>query len=371
MPININGGSRSNGGWWTGHLQNAEKNERVEIIAFVGLSADNILDAFREMRDLSLGTNCSNYFYQANINPREDEHLTPAQRREAVATLGKNLGLANQPHFIVEHEKKGRTHTHVVWSRIDTGRGVAISDSLTAPIHERTSRELEIKFDLERGRSILVPDRDFPRPARRPKKAEMFRGEQTGIDPRQLGDEVKALRARSDTGQSFRAAMLASGYIIARGDRRDFVIIDRAGDDHSLPRSLGVKVAAVREFMKDVDPASLPSVDQAKERQALQRAARETPREAAETHEAWGAASGAGQPERPISEAGRPAEAGYERAAEPERENTDARQLESNIAANLEVTDAKAAKKAAITQARGEIEASIEQGQDRGYGHSR
>ena len=84
---------------------------------------------------------------------------------------------------------------------------------------------------------------------------------------------------------------------------------------------------------------------------------------------ARGAASADGQAERP--EAERPAEAGYGRAAEPERENTDARQLESNIAANLEVTDAKAAKKAAITQARGEIEASIAEGQDRGGGHSR
>ena len=275
MPININGGSRSAGGWWSAHLQNGEKNERVEVIEFVGLSANNIPDAFREMKALSLATRCTNYFYQANINPREDEHLTPAQRLEAVNALEKNLGLTGQPRFVVEHEKKGRIHTHIVWSRIDTGRGVAISDSLTAQIHERTSRELEITFGLERGRSILVPDREFERPARRPKKAEMFRGEQTGIDPVRLANEVKALRERSDNGQSFRAAMLASGYIIARGDRRDFVIIDQAGDDHSLARRLGVKVAAVREFMKDVDPATLPSVEEAKEQQARHRAARE------------------------------------------------------------------------------------------------
>src|SRR5271163_1030795 len=106
MPITINGGSRSNGGWWSNHLQNGDKNERVEIVGFFGLSADNIPDAFREMKDLALGTKCSNYFYVADINPRDDEQLTPAQRLEAVATLGKNLGLANQPHFIIEHEKK-------------------------------------------------------------------------------------------------------------------------------------------------------------------------------------------------------------------------------------------------------------------------
>ena len=66
-----------------------------------------------------LGTKCTNYFYQANINPREDEHLTPAQWREAVDTLEKNLGLTGQPRFVVEHEKEGRTHRHIVWSRID------------------------------------------------------------------------------------------------------------------------------------------------------------------------------------------------------------------------------------------------------------
>ena len=98
---------------------------------------------------LAQGTKCQNYFYQANINPRADEHLTPAQWREAVETLGRNLGLEGQPYFVIEHEKEGRTHRHVVWSRIDQEKQVAISDSLTARIHEQTSRQLEVKFDLE------------------------------------------------------------------------------------------------------------------------------------------------------------------------------------------------------------------------------
>jgi DNA-binding transcriptional MerR regulator len=55
---------------------------------------------------------------------------------------------------------------------------------------------------------------------------------------------------------------------VARGDRRDFVIIDRAGDDHSLARRLGIKAAEVRSYMADLDPASLPSVEQAKQLQA-------------------------------------------------------------------------------------------------------
>ena len=276
MPIIIEGGSRSAGWWWARHLQNTEANERAELVAVEGLSAETLPEMFREMHALAQGTKCQNYFYQANINPRADEHLTPAQWREAVETLGRNLGLEGQPYFVIEHEKEGRTHRHVVWSRIDQEKQVAISDSLTARIHEQTSRQLEAKFDLEAGKSILVPNREFERPERRAKKQERFRGAQNGIDPHAVADELKALRERSDSGQSFRTAMEAAGYLLARGDRRDFVVIDRAGGDHSLSRGLGMKAAELRSFMKDIDTASLPSVAEAKAQQESRQAARET-----------------------------------------------------------------------------------------------
>ena len=109
MPIIIEGGSRSAGWWWARHLQNTEANERAELVAVEGLSAETMPDMFREMHALAQGTKCQNYFYQANINPRADEHLTPAQWREAVETLGRNLGLEGQPYFVIEHEE-GRPH---------------------------------------------------------------------------------------------------------------------------------------------------------------------------------------------------------------------------------------------------------------------
>ena len=88
MPIIINGGSRSGGAWWSKHLGNEETNEQVQVIEYRGLSASTMRAAFREMEALAAGTKCENYFYQANINPRADEVLTPAQWREAVDTLG-------------------------------------------------------------------------------------------------------------------------------------------------------------------------------------------------------------------------------------------------------------------------------------------
>jgi hypothetical protein len=298
VPIIINGGSRSAGSWWAKHLGNTETNDRVEMMEMIGLTAQSMLEAFQEMRAVSRGTKCTNYFYQANINPREDETLTPVQWREAVDTLERNLGLTGQPRFVVEHEKNGRTHQHIVWSRIDPERMVAISDSLTAIIHEQTSRELEIKFDLQRGKSVLVPGREGARPERRPKKHESFRSMESGIDAATVKDDARRHWESADNAQSFKVALELSGdYVLARGDRRDFVIIDRAGDDHSLGRRLGIKAAELRSRMADLDPATLPSVAEAKSLQHERQVERQKQQEinaAAERamHEARAAAKG-------------------------------------------------------------------------------
>lgn len=278
MPTIINGGSRGAGWWWSRHLQDAEKNEKVELIEIVGLTAENIPDAFREMYALAKGSKARNYFYEYDINPSADEKpWTEKQWAEAHDTTRHNLGHDGQPYFRVRHTKPdGRIHEHGISFRIDLETMKAIPDSLTARIHEQTSRELEIKFGMQQGKSILVPDRDFPRPPRLAKKSERFRGAQSGIDPHDVARDLAAIKARCDNGQSFRAALEATGnYALARGDKRDFVVIDLEGDDHSLGRRLGIKAAALRDFMKDVDPASLPSVKQAKELQDQRRRSRE------------------------------------------------------------------------------------------------
>jgi hypothetical protein len=275
MPIIIEGGSRCAGSWWSAHLQNTEKNERAQLVAVEGLSAETVPEMFREMHGMAMGSKAKNYFYQANINPRADEHLTPAQRAEAVATLGRNLGLDGQPHFVIEHEKNGRVHQHVVWLRVDMERMRAIPDSLTARVHEQTSRELETKFGLEPGKSVLVADRDFERPERLAKKHERFRGAQSGIDPHAVARELRTLREHSDGPASFRAGMEAAGYVLARGDRRDYVAVDQAGHPHVLSRGLGIKAAELRQYMQGIDPQSLPSVAEATTRQRARESARE------------------------------------------------------------------------------------------------
>jgi hypothetical protein len=103
---------------------------------------------------------------------------------------------------------------------------------------------------------VKAKDRDGPRPERRMKDWEGFRAASSGIDPEEMKAEITGLRQQCDTGKAFAIALEDAGYILARGDRRDFVIIDQAGDDHSLGKRAGLKAAELRAFMADVDRES-------------------------------------------------------------------------------------------------------------------
>lgn len=256
----IEGGSRRGAKWFATHLMRRDGGQEVRLAQSRGLAGHDIPGWFRQMEAVSFGTRCDNYFYHANINPREDESLTEAQWEEAIDRLEHNLGLDGHSRFVVEHEKDGRTHRHVFWSRIDPETMTAVSDSKTYRVHERTADELEKLFGHEptpRGRG---PE------GRNPDNWEVFRGKRSSIDPYDVGEELTTLWQRSDTGQAFATALAEHGYILAKGDRRDFVVVDAAGDDHSLARRIaGAKAKDVRARMKDVDRDALPTVEEARE----------------------------------------------------------------------------------------------------------
>jgi hypothetical protein len=261
----IKGSSRRGAAFWAAHLLRTDTNESVELVELRGLVSQNVRDAFFEMEAIASGTLCQNYFYIASINTREEERLTPEQWALSVDTLEHQLGLDDQPRFVVQHFKEGRVHQHVVWSRIDADSMTTISDSLTYQKHECAARALEKMFGHEEVRSVLVKDRESLRPERRPKDYEGFRAADSKIDPKDVTRDVTALWRTADSGSAFVAALQEHGYILARGDRRDFCIIDPHGDDHSLARRVsGAKATEIRERLAEVDRDALPSVADAR-----------------------------------------------------------------------------------------------------------
>ncbi len=269
----IRGNPAGNVGFWSSHLLRDDTNSRAEVKEISGLLAEDLPTALREMQAIAAQSRShGNFMYQANINPQCDEQLTPEQWKEAVDTLEKNLGLEGHQRIVVEHEKGGRTHQHVIWNRVDLENLRVADMGGNYRIHTATQHELESRFDL-------TPTPTPPALDRKPvlELWEIRAAERSGINPATLKEQLSELWRSTDSGKAFAAALVERGYILAKGDRRDFCVIDHAGDAHSLARRLdGVKAKDVRERMTDVDRDSLPSVAEARAAQ------RETRRERAE-----------------------------------------------------------------------------------------
>lgn len=263
----IKGNSRGNPKQLAAHLLRADKNERIKILE-LNSPTDDLAATFRDWQLLTTATQGTKGLYHANISPGTDYTMTEEQWIRAADVLAEQLGLSHQPRAIYLHEKKGREHIHVVWQRTDTDSMTLVSDSWNYLAHEAASLALEKEFGHE-----LVPGKhakrdrekqpDFPRSEIN--HAEWQQAERSGIDPAERKEQITALFKQSDSGQAFTAALAEQGYILAQGDRRDFVIVDTAGEIYSLGRQIeGVKAKELRAFMADIDRETLPTAEQAK-----------------------------------------------------------------------------------------------------------
>lgn len=297
----IKGGARGGPAELANHLKRTDTNERVNVLELRGVAANTLDGALREMDALGAALKTNRTLYHASINVPAHERLTDAQREQAIDRLEKALGLTGQPRVVVEHEKQGRAgddrvHYHVVWSRTDLEHMRAIRCDHNFRTHELVARELEREFGHARVQGVHI-EREGPdgervkRPDRTPSHAEHQQAQRSGIDPRQMKAEISEIWRSTDSGKAFANALEQHGYALARGDRRDFVIIDRDGGVHSLARRIEGAVAKdVRARMRDIDRDQVPNVTQARaiqqarqlareERRAEQTQARETPRE--------------------------------------------------------------------------------------------
>jgi hypothetical protein len=291
------------------HLMRTDTNERAEVREVRGVAAEDLRGALLEIEAVAAGTRTSKPFYHGSINTRADERLTDEQRTQAIDRLEAALGLTGQARVVVVHEKEGREHCHIVWSRIDLDRMAAISDSHNYRKHEEVARALEREFGHERVQGAHVEREGKERPERTPSHAEMLQADRTGMSPQQVKAQVTELWQRTDSGQAFAVALWEAGYVLARGDRRDYVVIDPRGGTHSLARRVeGARVKDIRERMADLDSTRLPSIADAKriqrarqerdigrEKETRPEPSRETPNPAPQAYEG----RTTGTPERP------------------------------------------------------------------------
>jgi hypothetical protein len=262
-----NAGSRCSVVFWTNHLKNLEENERAELKQIRGLKATNLKEALLEMQEeAAVLPRLKNFMYHADFNPRAHERLTEKEWERAFEIFEKQRGIPEgTPRIVYEHEKEGRVHRHVIWSRLDVKNMRAFPDGLDWEVAHKAARKIEWELGLQRTIGPLDREPGTPRPPRAPKAWEMYRAMKTGIDPRDITAQVTELFHQSDNGKAFHAALEEHGYRLATG-RRGLLILDSAGKEHSLAKRIdGTSTKELNAFMRDVDRGALPTVEQAKE----------------------------------------------------------------------------------------------------------
>lgn len=270
----LKGSQRGHGDDLATHLMNALDNERVEIAEVYGAVADDLHGAFAEFEAVASGTRAKQYLYSLSINPSAP--ISREEYFEMIDIIEARMGFTGQPRAVVFHVKNGREHCHVVWSRIDVEKMRAIH---MAHDHRRLcdlSCELARKYglDLPPGLKAWEKKEAFKKEKLEPTLAENAYTEKTGIDPEQRREEITAAYEQSDSAATFRAALEQKGYMLAKGDRRGFVVVDKFGQVHSLSRYLkGHTAKQIKAKLAPLTPEQLPSADQAKEQMRQRRQA--------------------------------------------------------------------------------------------------
>jgi hypothetical protein len=258
------------GGWQLAtHLLNEFDNDRVELAEVRGAMAADLHGALEEWEAAAKATRCKKYLYSLSINPDPEQRpLTRAEYFDYIARVEKALGLANQARAVVFHVKYGREHCHVVWSRIDGARSRAV------PISHDRQKLRTVTRDFARAHCLTLPEglqRDsltdrFNRRQKRENLAEKQQEERTGITKAERLEAITAAWRESESAETFIKELEKRGYLLARGDRRAYVVVDLLGEIHSVTRLVrDAKASEIKSRLAAYSLDDLPDASQAQE----------------------------------------------------------------------------------------------------------
>ncbi|MEW8547961.1 MAG: relaxase/mobilization nuclease domain-containing protein [Candidatus Thiodiazotropha sp.] len=248
------------------HLLNEHDNELMEVVQVRGAIARDLHGAFAEweMQAHAL-TKCQNYLYSLSVNPDPGQDpLNREQYFDYIDRVESKLGLSDQPRAVIFHEKYGREHCHVVWSRIDSDNEKAVQLAFDREKLMMVTREFARDHGLElpNGYSKYRDDK-----SKQHSLYEMHQERSTGFSKEQRMEQVTDAWRASDSPKAFVQALAEQGYILATG-KRPYVLIDLYGNMNALPKLIDdktVRTKDIRAFLeKEYPPESLPTVDEAR-----------------------------------------------------------------------------------------------------------
>lgn len=255
----LNANERGNAGELARHLLNTRDNEHVEIHELRGFVSDTLQGAMKEIEAIARGTRCRKFLFSVSLNPPQAETPSVEAFERAATQIETELGLEGQPRAIVFHEKEGRRHAHVVWSKIDGTEMKAINLSF----YKRKLTEISRQLYLEQG--WRMPEGLKDKRNRDPLTftlEEWQQAKRAKHDPKEMKALIRECWVNSDDRRSFEAALRRKGFWLASGERRGFVAIDWRGEVYSLSRMTGAKIKDLKARLGD--PEGLPKAEEIK-----------------------------------------------------------------------------------------------------------
>ena len=266
------------------HLTKLSENENIIFSDSRAILAEDVHGALDDMDDIARGSSCNQHLYHVSINP--DHEMDAKEWQQTWQLYETEFGLENQPFIEVTHVKEGRLHKHRVYERIQDD-GKAIHLAFNRIRNEKISRVLEHEFGHEltlgkHNRAVIKKLRaegkeeiadwleqqhahEQSRPVAEKNHADLQQEKRTKLTVEQVKTDLKSACEATDNGKAFEAAIAEKGYLLAKGDKRDFVIVDPVGGVHSPRRRLGVKAKELRQKWQDLNPAQMPTVEQVKD----------------------------------------------------------------------------------------------------------
>jgi hypothetical protein len=255
------GTTHNNGIRLARYMTTGKEGERAELWQLTGFAADDIRDAFRSVHVMAAATHCEKPFLHIQVRNPEGENLSREQWLRVANRIESKLGLTGQPRAIAFHTdlRTGHEHVHLALSRIDGETLTARPLPFSKMRLKEVCRELEITLGLTRVKN----ERDDQLMA--PTRSEFEQARRLGVNIRKVRQIIRDCFEHSDNGRSFDAALADQGFILAKGDRRDFVVIDHERGIHALgKRLLGVTVEQSRDHLADLSREKLLTVAQAR-----------------------------------------------------------------------------------------------------------
>ena len=250
----------------TRNFMTDETEEAAWIMASIAGNQESIkIAAGTDLRGRKLKTFVSHLIlsWPPGDNPSQEEMLKAADE-----TI-KLLGAQDYQVFIIAHNDTGHKHLHIVINRVHpvTGRALKLNYSkrklsLWAEGYEQRQGHIHCPARVSNNRKLrelAELRRTNPKAA----KGKLVRGR---------NPVIQAAWDETDTGTGFAAFLSEKGYVLAQGERKRkdgsvcrFVAVDPHGKTINIARHIegengkNIRVAAIRERFKDIEPYALPS----------------------------------------------------------------------------------------------------------------